>query len=358
MIIVSLDVAKKMAATVQKSLPKNSPKEILNGILVQGDSGTITLTAHNGLSGFRVKGSGQVAQCSFVVAHGERFLNFIKVADGEKISLQPAQNHVVITVGKAKIQLPILDATLYPTLPTMESPTLFPNLLYAVAKVYPFSKNVRDLPYEGVHIAVNQGTCIVEATSGHQAARITSTVMREDCNWVLSAEEAKDLCSIFSEDVFVQEKDGHLLVSDGVDVMWATRLLPDDRYPDLFPILYGYASQGTFETMRSALYGAAKRALVVVGDRDNQAAKLTFTPASIRIDGKSPYGDVSESVEARYSGETKVMGFNLSFLQHILSKWTSENVTADIIAVRTHAHGILLQNETERYLLLQVLLSA
>ena len=360
MISVALKEAQKMGSVVQRTLPKNSPKPILNGVLVQVDeNGKVYFSTHNGMSGFRAETeSVDLAQPlieGFVILNGERFLNFLKAAEGDDLTMTRKDNQVVLKVGKTKTQLPASDIQDYPQFPMMINYVAFPGFLYGLSKAHLFSRGVASVPHEGVHIIVQDGRFVIEATSGREAARIQGDVERENSEWIMTASDARDLCSIFPAEstVFVEQQGAFLLVSNAEGVTWATRLLAHN-YPNL-NIIFQITSEGQWKTSRSAFYGATKRALAIISDKDNKGAKLTFDQEYIRVLGKSPYGDVEELIAANYTGEKKEMGFDMSYLQHVLAQWDNDEVSADLFTIH-NGHAMIIHNDHEQYILMGVLL--
>ena len=353
MIMIDLKDAQKMAGIVSRTLPRNSPKPILNGVLVEAEGGTARFVTYNMSAGFRAEAPELNGHSErFVILSGERFLNFLKVAEGMHLGVEHRGNQVHLEAGEAKLKLPAADALEYPVLPFIQTFMEFPGLIRGLTKTYPFTEGKESISARaGVHVQVQSGHIAIEATSGREAARIHGTAELPDSDWLIASEDAKDACSIFTADqaVYAQRQDGFLLLSDGSEITWIARLM-DGKFTDLNNI-FAVQSVGRWITKRGALLGATKRALAIISDKGNRSAKLKFEPQFLRLVGESPYGDVEEKIAGEYMGEPRESGFDLLYLQHLLNQWETETVQTDLFALRGSTLGLLFRGEQEEYLL-------
>ena len=353
MIMTSLKDAQKMASIVQRTLPRNSSKPLLNGVLVETEHGTIRFVTYNMSAGFRMEApelSGATER--FVILSGERFLNFLKVAEGEHLGLERKGDQVHLEAGQAKLKLPAGDAQDYPLFPFPRTFAAFPGLIRGLNKTYPFTEGKESTSARGgVHVQVQDGHSTIEATSSKEAARIHGDAKLPDSDWVIASEDVRDACAVFSADqvICAERQDEFLLLSDGEGITWATRLL-ERNFPDLSKI-FAVQSTGRLVAKRNTLLGATKRALAIISDKDNKSALLTFGSNSLRLVGHSPYGDVEEIVAGTYTGEIQESGFNLLYLQHLLNQWATENVQSDVFALNGKGMGLLFRGEHEEYML-------
>lgn len=353
MITIQLKDAQKMAGIVQRTLPRNSPKPILNGVLVEAESGTVRFVTYNMSAGLRAEAPELNGHSErFVILNGERFLNFLKVAEGMHLGLEYKGNQVHLEAREAKLKLPAADALEYPDLPFVRTFVEFPGLIRGLNKTYPFTEGKGSVSARaGVHVQVQSGHIAIEATSGREAARFRSAAELLDADWIIASEDAKDACAIFSADqaVYAERQDGFLLLSDGSGITWIARLL-DRKFPDLSNI-FAVQSVGRWNTNRNALLGATKRALAIISDKGNRSAKLKFEPQFLRLVGESPYGDVEEMIAGEYTGEPRESGFDLLYLQHLLNQWETENVQTDLFALKGSTLGLVFRGEQEEYIL-------
>ena len=355
MIGVALKDAQKLAAVAGRTLPKNSPKPILNAVLVTANEGVVRFTTYNATSGFHVQApeiSG--GEERFVVQEGERFLNVLKLAEGSDVSLVHEGDRVLLLAGKSRLNLPAGDAREYPEIPLMKEFAAFPGLIRALYKTVPFAAKDPFSSMAGVQVAIREGRWTVEATSGREAARLSGVVERSDEEWLITPEDARDACAAFpaEETVYAKQQGAFLLVSDGLGTTWATRLL-ERKFIQMEPI-FAVAPAGHWSASRPALLGAVKRTLAAVADKDNKSALIAFDKDFLKIIGKSPYGDIEEVIDAQYTGEPKSFGFDLRYLQHLLAQWESEEVRSDLFSLN-HGLGMRLRGENEEYVLAGVL---
>lgn len=357
MIKLALKDAQKMAGIVQKTLPQNSPKPLLNGVMVHAENGMVRFSTYNGVSGFQVESlrvDSDEIQEDFIVLSGERFLNFIKAVKGETLEMTRELDAIHMKVGKTKSQLPASDTQDYPRFPVMDQPIVFPGFLRGVAKTHPFAKHVPEKPDDGVHVVVKSQHFAIESTSGREVARVQGDVDYPDSDWVLAADNAKDLGAIFSleTNVLVEQQDAFLLVSDGASITWVTRLV-DRTFRDMDSVL-AFESAGHWTASRTDLLDSTKCVLAVIGDKSNRSAKIQFAHDFLTMIGQSPYGAVEEKIAAEFSGKELDAGFDLACVQRILAQWDFETVQADLF-VRGKGVGLMVHNESEQYMLAGVM---
>ena len=332
---------------VQGVVEKRNTMPVLSNILLEAKAEGLEITATDLEIMMRGVYKASVKEPGATTISARKLYEILKeLRDGE-IEMTIEENHwTTITAGKSQFKIVGLPSTDYPALPPIEREGLIPlegaGLLDLIRKTL-FAVGDNDARYilNGllVTLATSDGktTLRLVGTDGHRLAVAEQEVAASDAK-----DQPRDGKAIIPKKAahemrrLLQEGDGdpligftkNLLVFRKSGLLLTSRLM-EGSYPNYQQVLPKDSNK--LATVEKAEFeGAIRRVAVLARDRSS-SVKLTISTKGITLFASNPdFGEATEDIPVRYSGEALATGFNARYLLDVLSVVDGESVTMQI----------------------------
>lgn len=263
-----------------------------------------------------------------VLLPGKRFFDLLKEFEEEDITFEIFEREVRIKQGSAAFDFPLQDPADFPILQMdggREMVVRCEDLLRALDKVS-FAASTDDSKYvlTGVYLEAEDRLLTSCATDGYRLALFKGEAegIQSFAGIVVPKRAVSEVERLFrgQERVSLRLGKGYFSASGGGCTI-VCRLI-DETFPNYKSVLP--VPQAVASCQRLALTRAIKRASVLIGK--SEPLQLVFRPDVIRVSAESELGRAEELVPASYSGEERVLHFNVRFLLEALSHMEGESV--------------------------------
>lgn len=261
-----------------------------------------------------------------------------KLPDGSQVSLQTADNRLVIRAGRSRFQLPTLPRDDFPVIVEGDLPTSFELPAATLAQIIDrtrFAISTEETRYylNGIFLHVSEDELKAAATDGHRLARFT--LARPD-----GAEGMPDVivprkCVAELRKLLEESLDSNVLIDlsaskirftlgGGNGVVLTSKLI-DGTFPDYTRVI----PTGNDKLLRldpKSFYEGVDRVATIATEK-TRAVKMALEPDRVTLSVTSPdNGTAAEEVPADYSAPGFEIGFNANYLKDILSQIDGDTV--------------------------------
>lgn len=289
----------------------------------------------------------------------KRLADIVRSLPDAKIKFKLLENHWVNLVcersafklvGMAKDNYPALPEVLKPsaTLPASVLRTLIQKTIFAI------SNEESRYTLNGALLILKADNVTMVATDGHRLALIERPVevkgVKSELRVLIPKKAMGELLKLFAEvdgDAVVDfsKDESHLFFSVGGRVL-ISRMLTG-QFPNYEAVLPRDNTK-VLELDRE-LFTAAIRRVALLADERSHSIKVQVNPEKIEIYSSSgEFGEAEESLDAEYSGDAMVIGFNYQYLLDFLSA-TDDSKKIKIELKDEQSAGQLRPSEEELY---------
>ncbi len=329
---------------VQGVVEKRNTMPILSNILLEAKQEGVEVTATDLEIMMRGLYKATVEEPGAVTLSARKLYEILKeLRDGEVEIAVAENNWTTIQAGKSQFRIVGLPSTDYPALPAIEREGLTPlegaGLLDLIRKTL-FAVGDNDARYilNGLLITLASGdgkmTLRLVGTDGHRLA-----VAEQEVTGISKKDQPREIKAIIPKKAahemrrLLEESDGEPLIGFTKNLMifrksglLLTSRLMEGTYPNYQQVL-PKDSQKHATAPKTELEGAIRRVAVLSRDKSS-AVKVTFAPNTITLFSSNPdFGEATEEVSARYTGEPLTTGFNARYLLDVLSVVDAESAT-------------------------------
>ncbi len=329
---------------VQGVVEKRNTMPILSNILLEAKQEGVEVTATDLEIMMRGLYKATVEEPGAVTLSARKLYEILKeLRDGEVEIAVAENNWTTIQAGKSQFRIVGLPSTDYPALPAIEREGLTPlegaGLLDLIRKTL-FAVGDNDARYilNGLLITLASGdgkmTLRLVGTDGHRLA-----VAEQEVTGISKKDQPREIKAIIPKKAahemrrLLEESDGEPLIGFTKNLMifrksglLLTSRLMEGTYPNYQQVL-PKDSQKHATAPKTELEGAIRRVAVLSRDKSS-AVKVTFAPNTITLFSSNPdFGEATEEVSARYTGEPLTTGFNARYLLDVLSVVDGESAT-------------------------------
>jgi DNA polymerase-3 subunit beta len=309
---------------------------ILSNILIESNAGRTAFVATDLELQITAWLDGEAESDTAFTISARKLLDITRsLPDETAVALDLNNEQVRINAGKSRFNLQTLPARDFPKLQIGEGEgisfrvagnrlrSLFASVQYAMA--------VQDIRYylNGMLFLLQEGKLIVAATDGH---RLALDAMRlEDADGkamevILPRKTVLELIKLLGEgdeEVDVQVA-GNQVVFRHPGFELRSKVV-DGKFPDYQRVVpVGY--EKSFAINRQRLHQALSRAAILTNDK-YRGVRMAMTAGSLRIAcSNNEQEEAQEELEIEYGGEPLDIGFNVQYLQDVLTNVGSETV--------------------------------
>ena len=331
----------KCLSHVQSVVERRNTIPILSNVLIEAAAdGTLRVMATDldlqvveSLGAVSVETAGAITVSAHLLFDIAR-----KLPDGSQVSLETADNRMVVKAGRSRFSLPTLPRDDFPMIVEGDLPTSFELPASALAQLIDrtrFAISTEETRYylNGIFLHVSDDELKAAATDGHRLARYT--LKRPD-----GAEGMPDVivprkCVAELRKLLEEAQDANVLIDlsaskvrftlGGENGVVLTSKLIDGTFPDYTRVI----PTGNDKLLRldpKSFYDGVDRVATIATEK-TRAVKMTLDTDKVTLSVTSPdNGTAAEEVPADYSSEGFEIGFNANYLKDILGQIDGDTV--------------------------------
>ena len=264
-----------------------------------------------------------------------------KLPDGSQVSLETADNRMVVKAGRSRFQLPTLPRDDFPVIVEGDLPTSFEIPAATLAELIDrtrFAISTEETRYylNGIFLHVadeNGGVLKAAATDGHRLARFTITrpAGAEGMPDVIVprkavAELRKLLEEALDANVLVDLSPSKIRFTlGGAGGVVLTSKLIDGTFPDYSRVI-PTGDDKLLKLDPKSFYAGVDRVATIATEK-TRAVKMALEADKVTLSVTSPdNGNAAEELAADYRAEAMEIGFNAGYLKDILAQIDSDTV--------------------------------
>jgi DNA polymerase-3 subunit beta len=322
---------------VARGLSTRGAVQVLNGILLRGDEGNLTLASTDMEISLRATVAGEIAGDGAVVVPGRLLTDLARLLPDDSVTLSHDEGDGVlqVTSGSHSSRLNVYSAEDFPRLPPTDvalHTVAAPALLATIDKVARAASRDESRPVlTGILVRFEGDKLIMAATDSYRLA-VKETELESggaDLEAIIPARALQELARIAAgaDEVRLGVHENHVIFSAG-DV-WLTSRRIDGQFPNYKQLL-----PETFEaevtTPREPLLQVIRRAGVLA--QRNAPLRLRFAEGELRVSAQTQdVGEAHESLPVDYAGDALEIGFNPDFLRDGLEAVSGNTVQLNLI---------------------------
>ncbi|HKX79297.1 MAG TPA: DNA polymerase III subunit beta [Novosphingobium sp.] len=326
---------------VQSVVERRNTIPILSNVLIEaGGDGTVRIMATDldlqvveTMSAVSVETAGAITVSAHLLFDIAR-----KLPDGSQVSLDAADNRLVVKAGRSRFQLPTLPRDDYPVIVEGELPTTFEIPAATLAQLIDrtrFAISTEETRYylNGIFLHVAEDELKAAATDGHRLARFTikrpdgadgmpDVIVPRKC----VAELRKLLEEALDTNVEIDLSASKIRFTLGGEhgVVLTSKLI-DGTFPDYSRVI----PTGNDKLLRidpKSFFEGVDRVATIATEK-TRAVKMALEADKVTLSVTSPdNGTAAEELPAAYAAEGFEIGFNANYLKDILGQIEGDTV--------------------------------
>ncbi len=329
---------------VQSVVERRNTIPILSNVLIEASSdGLVKIMATDldlqvveSLAANRVESAGSITVSAHLLFDIAR-----KLPDGAEVSLETADNRMVVKANRSRFQLPTLPRDDFPSIVEGDLPTSFEMPAATLAELIDrtrFAISTEETRYylNGIFLHVTDedgGVLKAAATDGHRLARFTlprpagaegmpDVIVPRKC----VAELRKLLEESLDTNVLIDlsaSKIRFTLGGEGGVVL--TSKLIDGTFPDYSRVI-PTGNDKLLKLDPKSFFAGVDRVATIATEK-TRAVKMSLEPDKVTLSVTSPdNGNAAEELAADYRSDAMEIGFNAGYLKDILAQIDSDTV--------------------------------
>ncbi|MCX7864810.1 MAG: DNA polymerase III subunit beta [Novosphingobium sp.] len=278
-----------------------------------------------------------------------------KLPEGSQVSLETADNRLIVKAGRSRFQLPTLPRDDFPVIIEGELPTSFEIPAATLAQLIDhtrFAISTEETRYylNGIFLHVTDDELKAAATDGHRLARYTlarpegaegmpDVIVPRKCVSELRKllEEALDT----NVEVDLSASKIRFTLGGENGVVLTSKLI-DGTFPDYSRVI-PTGNDKLLKLDPRSLFEGVDRVATIASDK-TRAVKMTLDFDRVTLSVTSPdNGTAAEELPADYCSQAFEIGFNANYLKDILGQ--IEGDTVEIHLLDAGSPALIRQNE-------------
>jgi DNA polymerase-3 subunit beta len=343
---------------VQSVVERRNTIPILSNVLIDAQpGGTLRLMATDldlqvveTMGAVSVEASGAITVSAHLLFDIAR-----KLPDGSQVSIETADNRMVVKAGRSRFTLPTLPRDDFPVIVEGELPTSFEISARTLAELVDrtrFAISTEETRYylNGIFLHVTDEEMKAAATDGHRLARFTlpkpdgadgmpDVIVPRKC----VAELRKLLEEALDTNVLVDLSASKVRFTlGGENGVVLTSKLIDGTFPDYSRVI-PTGNDKLLKLDPKSFYEGVDRVATIATEK-TRAVKMALDHDRVTLSVTSPdNGTAAEEIAADYSAEGFEIGFNAGYLKDILGQIDGD--TVELHLADAGAPTLIRQNE-------------
>jgi DNA polymerase-3 subunit beta len=327
---------------VSRAVSTRGTVQVLSGILLAADGGTVTLAATDMELSLRTTLDAQADGDGAVVIPGKPLAELARLLPESDVTIEykPEEGTVQIVSGSYNSRLHVFNAEDFPRLPAIDAQLHAIDreaLLETVDRVAKSASRDESRPVlTGILVRFEAGKLVMVATDSYRLS-VKETVLTEaapELEAIIPARALTELSRLAGSgdtiDLGVHEN--HVVFGmgsgDAADAWLTTRRI-DGQFPNYRQLL-----PESFEvelTLPKAELGDVVRRAAVLALR-NSPLRLRLAEGELTVSAQTQdVGETSETMPAAYTGEEFLIGFNAEFLRDGIDSIVGDDVRLKLI---------------------------
>ncbi|MEJ7566953.1 MAG: DNA polymerase III subunit beta [Gaiellaceae bacterium] len=335
-ITVSRDELVAKLGVVSRAVSSRGTVQVLSGILLSAEAGTLSLAATDMELSLRTTLDGRVEGDGAVVVPGKLLVDLARLLPDNEVTLEysPAEGVAHVTSGSASYRLNTYSAEDFPRLPTLDAQLHAIDreaLLETIARVARSASRDESRPVlTGILVRFEAGKLVMVATDSYRLSvkETELAAAAPELEAIIPARALQELSRLAGgETVELGVHENHVVFGTGD--AWLTTRRIDGQFPNYRQLL-----PETFEvelTIARAELGDVVRRVSVMAQR-NSPLRLRFAEGELTVSAQTQdVGEAKESLPVSYTGEEFVIGFNADFLRDGVDSIIGDDVQVKLI---------------------------
>ena len=304
--------------------------------------------------------SESVDELSTTVA-ARKLLDIIKaLPEGHEVSLSLDEKRLIVQSGKAKFTVQTLDASDFPAMVTAEAwqaqwdmpqktlKTLLNQVSFAMAQ--------QDIRYylNGLLLVVEENTLRAVSTDGHRLAycetKIDSNISKQEI--IIPRKTIMEIMrQLDDSEAIVNIKLNAQLIEFTYSGNTLLSKLIEGKFPDFNKVI-PKAHPKSINLNRVHFQSALNKAAILTSDKF-KGVKLAFEADKMIVSANnSDQEEASDEMDIVYAHESMDIGFNVLYLQDVLSNLKNEEITIQLNDTNASALITVAGDETFKYVVM------
>ena len=340
-ISVARDELVAKLGVVSRAVSTRGTVQVLSGILLSADGGTLTLAATDMELSLRTTLAADVEGDGAVVIPGKPLVELARLLPESEVTIEyrPEEGTVQIVSGSYSSRLHVFNAEDFPRLPAVDAQLHSIDreaLLETIDRVARSASRDESRPVlTGILVRFEAGKLVMVATDSYRLS-VKETELGEaapELEAIIPARALTELSRLATGDtVELGVHENHVVFgvrSDDETGAWLTTRRIDGQFPNYRQLL-----PETFEVEltlpKSELADVVRRASVLA--LRNSPLRLRLAEGELTVSAQTQdVGETQETMPAAYTGEEFVIGFNAEFLRDGVDSIVGEDVRVKLI---------------------------
>jgi DNA polymerase-3 subunit beta len=322
---------------VSRAVSTRGTVQVLSGILLRAEGGTITLAATDMEVSLRTTLDAQVEGDGAVVIPGKPFAELARLLPESDVTLEykPEEGTVQIVSGSYSSRLHVFNAEDFPRLPAVDAQLHAIDreaLLETIDRVAKSASRDESRPVlTGILVRFEAGKLVMVATDSYRLS-VKETALGEaapELEAIIPARALTELSRLSGSgdtiDLGVHEN--HVVFGTGD--AWLTTRRIDGQFPNYRQLL-PEAFEVELTLPKAELADVVRRASVLA--LRNSPLRLRLAEGELTVSAQTQdVGETQETMPAAYSGEEFLIGFNAEFLRDGIDSIVGDDVKLKLI---------------------------
>jgi DNA polymerase III subunit beta len=322
---------------VSRAVSTRGAVQVLSGILVSVDGGTLTLAATDMEVSLRTTLDAEVEGDGAVVIPGKLLTDLARLLPDPEVTIEYRAEEGVaqVTSGTATYRLNTYAAEDFPRLPALEAQLHAIErgaLLETVERVARSASRDESRPVlTGILVRFEAGKLVMVATDSYRLA-VKETVLAAaapELEAIIPARALQELSRLAGagDTVELGVHENHVLF--GVGDAWLTSRRIDGQFPNYRQLL-PESFEVELTLPRAELHDVVRRISVMA--QRNSPLRLRFAEGELTVSAQTQdIGEARETMPVPYSGDEFVIGFNAEFLRDGIDSISGDDVRVKLI---------------------------
>ncbi|MGB5259089.1 MAG: DNA polymerase III subunit beta [Gammaproteobacteria bacterium] len=312
---------------------------VLGNVLINATKKQIKLTATDLEVELQVQVNVPVTESGDITLPARKLLDICRTLPEEaQLDISVSKDRALVRSGKSRFTLSTLPATEFPVVDKIKSAhriTLGQNRLHELIERTAFSMAQQDVRYylNGLMLEPARGILRAVATDGHRLAmcEIEADTGDSDGEQVIvprkGVQELHRLLEDNDEPVQIEIGSNHIRINTG-ELRFTSKLI-DGRFPDYTRVIPKNADKQLLVN-RDLLRQALTRTSILSNEK-YRGIRLDLSENNIKIQAHNPEQEEAvEEIDATYSEEGMVVGFNVTYILDVLNVLDSHDVSVSL----------------------------
>ncbi len=350
---------------VQKAIKTNSTVQLLDGILIQAESGSVKLTGYDLETGIEADIDSDVVEEGSVVVNSRYFGEIIKNLPEDMTTIESDDRYnVTISSGEADTVLKGNSAESYPKIPVIEtnnkitvSQKMIKDMINST--IFAVSKDGTRQYLTGCNLESDGSVLTMVAIDGFRMALRRADVGSEFpvVNFIIPGKALQEAAKIFdggeNTEVVIYNSDNHLLFDVG-NVRIISRLLGGPF------VNYNAIIQKNPKTIvkidRRKLLDAVNRAslIIMTDDRRGSVQIKTKDSSTLMVSASAEAGTHKETIPIDLQGDSVDIDFNAKYMAEALKAIDDDEIRIEFNGSQGPCIIVPVEGNSYLYLILPI----